>query len=77
MGLICVMSAHVVLEHSSMILADIAFGLGSGQACSEMAILLKNIEAHFEDVVHFELVAEALFLVVSIELGTSGLVCIL
>lgn len=52
-----------------MILADIAFGLGSGQACSEMAILLKNIEAHFEDVVHLELVAEALFLVVSIDVA--------
>ena len=69
-SLTSVMVCHVVFEHGSMLLVDLTTVLlNVGETLGEVAILLEDVEAHLEDVVHLKLVAEALLLMVSINVA--------
>jgi len=69
-SLASVMVSHVVFEHGSVLLVNLTTVLlNVGETLGEVAILLEDVEAHLEDVVHLKLVAEALLLMVSIDVA--------
>ena len=61
--------AHVLFESSGTFLVNLTVSLRVGERLGQTSILLQDVEAHLEDVVHLELVAEALLLVVRIDVA--------
>lgn len=65
-----VMMTHVLLKRCSIVLIDLTrFGLGRDYALHDGGVLLQDVESHLKDIVHLELVAETLFLVVCINVA--------
>ncbi len=71
-GLPTVMFAHVFLKRRSIVLIDLAcFGFGCDNAFHDGGVLLQDVKSHLEDIVHLELIAETLFLVVRVNVAQS------
>lgn len=72
MGLSTMVMAHVFFESSRIVLVDLTgFSLGGNNAFHYCGVLLKDVKAQFKHVVHLELVAEALLLVVCVNIAQS------
>ena len=67
-----VMMAHVFFESSCAFFIDLtAVSLGILQTLCKACVLLKDIKAHLENVVHLKLIAEALFLMICVDIAES------
>ena len=65
-----VMMTHVLLKRCSIVLINLTrFGLRCDYALHDSGVLLQDVKSHFKDIVHLELVAETLFLVVCINVA--------
>ena len=65
--------AHVLFQSGRVFLVERSLLplLGGGQRLQEPSILLQDVKAKFEDVVHLERVTEALLLVVRVDVAKS------
>lgn len=67
-----VMMAHVFFESSCAFFINLtAVSLGILQTLCKACVLLKDIKAHLENVVHLKLIAEALFLMICVDIAES------
>lgn len=66
-----VVLAHVLLECRCVVLRQVpvVFLCVLNRLKNTTCVLLQNVESHLEDVVHFKLIAEALFLVVCVDVA--------
>ena len=72
MGLSTMVMAHVFFESSGIVLVDFTrFGLGGNNAFHYCGVLLEDVKSQFKHIVHLKLVAEALFLVVCVNIAQS------
>ena len=70
MRLTSVMLAHVLLQSGCCLVIDLtALFLSGNDTLHDSGVLLEDVEAHLEDVVHLELVPEALLLVVRVDVA--------
>ena len=63
------MLAHVLFQCCGARFIDLTVSLSVGERLGQTSVLLQDVESHLEDIVHLKLVAEALFLVVRIDVA--------
>lgn len=72
MRLSAMVMAHVFFESSGIVLVNLSrFGLGCNNAFHYCGVLLENVKAQFEHIMHLEFIAEALLLVVCVNVAQS------